>query len=1083
MATAAHPHVPVIAAPEDKALANVLAVAVQAAGARPCRLFSQMNFRSENIPLSLRSVIDDSLFVLVVVSRDTENSPQALALIKYAFSKKKALLPYKIHPEKPGGGLSIMLASSHWLDVSLRNRPEDGIPELQQVTETHLNVHAQALRQRERHRMQAALCGIGVGVVLIAALALTVTSLRESAYDSETEASEETSETTFIVSADGNVVNVAVADGNVAIIPTKTATPPKTGTATEAETAMPPDEPEKNLPPEIRILANRYPLRAFDLTKIKRTPQLKWLRAALQRTEVNPDASFSFDEDTPIGHFRFRGGNILHLLAARTDPALTQTLRKKIAAQALAAGTPLTRKTTESLTPFAVACFFNSDFARFLVEAGANPGDDDVSPPKMRPPAIAARWADAELLRTVFSTPDANGKLPDAGENLAAGVRPLHAAACEGQHENVEFLLEKGADAKITDDRGATPLHCLLAERQLRKKDGAYPLWAPARQNAAETARKLVAAGTDVNAVCAVVASESAQTALGEESESRVLMPTFPRDGRSALHIAAAGGDVQMVKLLLELGADPNLKNARWETPLQFMRKAAWKQAGEEEKKEIAKLLGEKEEPSSKPQPAKAKPAETPAPQTIWHKKLSTAEAQEKEFREKRSEIARAREQLLALYPNLKKAPPKWFGDASDEECAAVLKFRNFSSFAQPRGEELVSGESEKLYALEKLKETDDYRSLPEVWRRLIDGNVGNFKITRSRGETAFDCRPAGARNFDDAIRRGLNVEIRRADDEIREDVVYFSSAALEIRRRGNGLSVRPTNAEHMLGWINPPRKTEAANPKTGAPYVSVPQREFRTLPPRDRQYVRLLVEVANENIRHLGGTPTPAFSPQENYWGKMLLTLGLAKKSAGQTRPFPAKFNARLADVVSGGNAEKFEIQKRLGFPVFDPEKTILPGVRLGEWTPDGDTEGAAFENGNVSVLFPYARWTNFPYDQYFRDAQSSVRDMRKALAAEADRFGKSSPLHRAVRAVGQACEPYFTNMENALDAYFRTKIPPRTLLDPQPLTRLAGTATPPASAQPAQTVPAQTRNAEKEPAGTQQKRQSGGNPYTRGR
>lgn len=1077
MATAAHPHCPVIAAPEDKALANVLAVAVQAAGARPCRLFTQMNFRAENIPLSLRSVIDDSLFVLVVVSRDTENSPQTLALIKYAFSKKKALLPYKIHPEKPGGGLSIMLASSHWLDVSLRNRPEDGIPELQQVTETHLNVHAQTLRQQERRRLHSALCGIGVGAVLIAALALTVTSMREPA--GEAENAEETETATSVRNA-GTPEDPTGTEGLDEAEDKEEA---------EEEPENPPAEPEKNLPPEIRILANRYPLRSFDLTKIRRTPQLKWLNAALEKTEIDPDASFSFDEDTPTGHFRFRDGNILHLLAARSDPALTQTLRKKIAAQALAAGTPLTRKTTESLTPFAVACFFNSDFARFLVEAGANPGDDDVSPPKMRPPVIAARWADAELLRMVFSAPGINGKPPDVGENLADGVRPLHAAACEGLHENVEFLLEKGADAKITDARGATPLHCLIAERQLRKKDGAYPPpWAPARQNAAETARKLVAAGTDVNAACAVVVSESAQTALGEESEARVLMPTFPRDGRSALHIAAAGGDVQMVKLLLELGADPNLKNARWETPLQFMRKAAWKQAGEEEKKEIAKLLGEKEEPSAKPSPAKTTPSKTtpsktPAPQTIWHKKLSTAETQEKEFREKQSEIARAREQLLALYPNLKKSPPKWFRDASDEECAAILKFRNFSSLAQVRGEELVSGESEKLYALEKLKETDDYRSLPEVWRRLIDGNVGNFKITRGRGETAFDCRPAGARSFDDAIRRGLNIEIRRSGDEIREDVVYFSSAALEIRRRGNGLSVRPTNAEHMLGWINPPRKTDATNPKTGEPYVSVPQREFRTLPPRDRQYVRLLVEVANENIRHLGGTPTPAFSPQENYWGKMFLTLGLAKKSAGQTRPFPAKFNARLADVVSGGNAEKFEIQKRLGFPVFDPEKTILPGVRLGEWTPDGDTEGAAFENGNVSVLFPYARWTNLPYDQYFRDAKSSVGDMRKAMAAEADRFGKSSPLHRAVRAVGQACEPYFTDMENAADAYFRTKIPPRALLDPQPLTRAAGTATPPASAQPAKTVPAQTRNAEKEPAGTPQKKQSGGNPYTRGR
>lgn len=42
--------------------------------------------------------------------------------------------------------------------------------------------------------------------------------------------------------------------------------------------------------------------------------------------------------------------------------------------------------------------------------------------------------------------------------------------------------------------------------------------------------------------------------------------------GSTALHMAVKQGDVEVVKTLLQHGADPNLKNARGESPLDIAK-------------------------------------------------------------------------------------------------------------------------------------------------------------------------------------------------------------------------------------------------------------------------------------------------------------------------------------------------------------------------------------------------------------------------------------------------------------------------------------------------------------------------------
>lgn len=126
----------VIAAPADRALAERLARVIEECGLTAVLLQFPEKATSRPMP-GTAYFIDESRFVLLVVSAAAERSPHFHGLVKYAFSTKKMLLPYKICPGKLRHGLHLMLGQHHWLDVSESANPESGIPELRRVAETH----------------------------------------------------------------------------------------------------------------------------------------------------------------------------------------------------------------------------------------------------------------------------------------------------------------------------------------------------------------------------------------------------------------------------------------------------------------------------------------------------------------------------------------------------------------------------------------------------------------------------------------------------------------------------------------------------------------------------------------------------------------------------------------------------------------------------------------------------------------------------------------------------------------------------------------------------------------------------------
>ncbi len=114
-----------------------------------------------------------------------------------------------------------------------------------------------------------------------------------------------------------------------------------------------------------------------------------------------------------------------------------------------------------------------------------------------------------------------NGAAPDVRDG--SGQTPLLVAATAGHDEMMSLLMERGADVNATVGEGESLLMATISSRD------------------AETAKRLLASGANP----------------GSES------------GRTALHVAARAGDVELVRLLLQHGGDPNAVDPSGATPLE----------------------------------------------------------------------------------------------------------------------------------------------------------------------------------------------------------------------------------------------------------------------------------------------------------------------------------------------------------------------------------------------------------------------------------------------------------------------------------------------------------------------------------
>jgi len=109
----------------------------------------------------------------------------------------------------------------------------------------------------------------------------------------------------------------------------------------------------------------------------------------------------------------------------------------------------------------------------------------------------------------------------------ASGFTALHGVAGQDEPELAEFLIDRGADVSAQNDMGMTPLH--IAQY-------------------ASIVEVLVRRGANVNAPA--------------------------HNGRTPLHVQAQEGEdtgaLEVMEVLLEAGADPNLTDEERNTPMTF---------------------------------------------------------------------------------------------------------------------------------------------------------------------------------------------------------------------------------------------------------------------------------------------------------------------------------------------------------------------------------------------------------------------------------------------------------------------------------------------------------------------------------
>lgn len=249
------------------------------------------------------------------------------------------------------------------------------------------------------------------------------------------------------------------------------------------------------------------------------------------------------------------------------------------------------------------------DLTAVLLEHGADPmARDDQGRTPLHWAAIAGSADSARLLLECGARPQVRSG--------ASGETPLHVAAYHDSVAVAEILLEHGVDAGAPDASGATPLHWAAQSQQGRvvpvllewgaeldaQQDhtGHTPLHWACRTGPANTVQALLDAGAKVDLPAVdgrTPLHVAAQEGRGERLLSLLAAASADLNARAAhrttpLMLAAMADHGETVSALLQLGADPGLRDDADRDPLELAREMGAQDAARRLKEASEEVLG-----------------------------------------------------------------------------------------------------------------------------------------------------------------------------------------------------------------------------------------------------------------------------------------------------------------------------------------------------------------------------------------------------------------------------------------------------------------------------------------------------------
>ncbi len=154
------------------------------------------------------------------------------------------------------------------------------------------------------------------------------------------------------------------------------------------------------------------------------------------------------------------------------------------------------------------------------------------------------------------------------------GWTPLLTAIQNRHYKAAAYLLDHGADPNISNHGGWTPLYIAVDNRNI--EGGDYPVREPDMDHL-DLIKLLIDHGANVNArICGV--ESTSKRCKGDSTETRTIftMQWLYEDGATPFLRAAQSGDVAVMKLLLEHGADPKSATANGDTALMVAAGIGW---------------------------------------------------------------------------------------------------------------------------------------------------------------------------------------------------------------------------------------------------------------------------------------------------------------------------------------------------------------------------------------------------------------------------------------------------------------------------------------------------------------------------